>query len=70
LARAFRQRSHRRFRHTLETGEPYISTNTTERRRDIATVESYDWRIERVTLPDGRFGVVCYFYDLTERNRA
>ncbi len=32
-------------------------------------VEAYDWRIERISLPDGQFGVVCYFYDLSERQR-
>src|SRR5688572_3636684 len=58
-----------RFRHTLETGEPYEATRTVERRHDVADVEAYDWRIDRVTLPDGRFGVVCYFYDLSERQR-
>ena len=58
-----------RFRHTLATGEPYVATRTVERRQDVPEVEAYDWRIERVTLPDGRFGVVCYFYDLTDRQR-
>lgn len=58
-----------RFRHTLATGEPYHSVDTTERRGDTDEVESYDWQIERVTLPDGNFGVVCYFYDMTERKR-
>ncbi len=58
-----------RFRHTLDTGEPYAAPSTIERRQDTAEVEAYDWRIERVTLPDGRFGVVCYFYDLSERQR-
>jgi PAS domain S-box-containing protein len=57
-----------RFRHTLATGEPYVAT-TTEQRRDIDDIEAYDWRLERITLPDGRLGVVCYFYDLTERQR-
>jgi PAS domain S-box-containing protein len=56
-----------RFRHTFLEGEPYRSSNTTEQRGDIEDVESYDWKIERITLPDGRYGVVCYFYDLTER---
>ncbi len=56
-----------RFRHTLETGEPYVAASTTEQRRDINAVESYDWRVSRVTLPDGRLGVVCHFYDLSER---
>jgi PAS domain S-box-containing protein len=56
-----------RFRHTLVTGEPYVSTSTIEQRQDTEEVESYDWRIERIVLPDGRYGVVCYFYDLSER---
>lgn len=59
-----------RFRHTLATGEPYRSASTTERRHDIAETESYDWKIERIVLPSGQFGVVCYFYDMTERQRA
>jgi hypothetical protein len=55
------------FRHTLETGEPYSSLRTVEHRGDIDEVEAYDWRIERIELPDGRHGVVCHFYDLSER---
>jgi PAS domain S-box-containing protein len=57
------------FRHTLETGELYHAPSTVEHRRDIDEVESYDWKIERVIMPDGRFGVVCHFYDLSERQR-
>ena len=59
-----------RFRHTLQTGEPYAAPNTTEQRQNIPDIESYDWKIERITLPDGQFGVVCYFYDITERIQA
>ena len=55
------------FRHTLETGESYAHRNTTETRRDTGQTEAYDWRIERVMLPDGRYGVVCYYYDATEQ---
>jgi PAS domain S-box-containing protein len=58
-----------RFRHTLATGEPYHAPGAVERRKDTGAVESYDWKIERVTLPDGRFGVVCHFYDLSERQK-
>jgi PAS domain-containing protein len=58
-----------RFRHTLETGEPFHSPRTIEHRHDIGEIESYDWKVERVTLPDGRLGVVCHFYDLSERQR-
>lgn len=57
------------FRHALETGEPYHAPSTIERRADIDSIESYDWKVERVTLPDGRLGVVCHFYDLTDRQR-
>ncbi len=57
-----------RFRHTLATGEPFVSLSMVEQRANIDKVEAYDWRIERITLPDGRHGVVCYFYDLSERN--
>lgn len=58
-----------RFRHTLATGEPYMAPSTVERRKDLQIVEAYDWRIARILLPDGRHGVVCYFYDLSERQR-
>ncbi len=58
-----------RFRHTLAAGEPYVATDTIEQRADRDEVEAYDWRIERIAMPDGRFGVVCYFYDLSERQR-
>ncbi|GAA4754101.1 hypothetical protein GCM10023264_21590 [Sphingomonas daechungensis] len=55
------------FRHTLASGEPYHSPTTVERRADIDATEAYDWKIERVMMPDGRPGVVCHFYDLSER---
>ena len=58
-----------RFRHTLKTGEGYHSKDTTGKRANRTTEESYDWQLERVKIPSGRFGVVCYFYDLTERKR-
>ena len=57
-----------RFRHTLATGEPYYA-ETNEHRADINATEAYDWKIERINLQDGRFGVVCHFYDLSERIR-
>lgn len=59
-----------RFRHTLKTGEAYVAPDSTEVREDSRSVESYDWRIERLRLPDGQCGVVCYFYDITARKRA
>ena len=56
-----------RFRHTLATGETYVSHRTVEQRHNIDQVDAYDWRIDRIGLPDGSLGVVCHFYDLTER---
>jgi PAS domain S-box-containing protein len=58
-----------RFCHTLDTGEPYHSHASVERRRDTGAVEAYDWQIERLTMPDGRFGIVCRFYDFSERQK-
>lgn len=58
-----------RFRHTLATGEPYHAPSTVERRADIGETEAYDWKLDRMLLPDGRPGVVCHFYDLSERQR-
>lgn len=51
------------------TGQPYHAPGTIERRQDIGEVEACDWKIERITLPDRCFGVVCHFYDLSERQR-
>jgi signal transduction histidine kinase/CheY-like chemotaxis protein len=58
-----------RFRHTLETGEPYIAPEFSEERYDRKVREYYDWQIHRIALPDGQYGVVCYFIDISERMR-
>ncbi len=58
------------FRHTLATGERYISPPFTEKRHDLGIEQTYEWQTQRVTLPDGQHGVVCYFNDVTERARA
>ncbi len=56
-----------RFRHTLETGEAYAVPERMERRRDRGVIEYYEWRINRIALPEGRYGVVCYFRDIAEQ---
>ncbi len=58
------------FRHTLETGERYISPPFSAPRHDLGVEKAFDWETQRVTLPDGQHGVVCYFTDVTERRRA
>ena len=58
------------FRHTLTTGEPYYSPRFTNPRHDAEIVESYEWELHRITLPDGQFGVICYYYDSTKLRDA
>jgi PAS domain S-box-containing protein len=53
------------YRHTLETGEPYVTPERIEPRLDRGDIERYEWRIDRIVLPDGRFGIVCYFRDIS-----
>ncbi len=60
----------RKFRRTLETGEPYRTTERAEMRADTGRLEYYAWEIDRITLPDGCHGVVCYFQDVSEQARA
>ena len=59
-----------RFRHTLNTGESYQSPEFSELRQDTGLKEFYEWQIQRVTLPAGEHGVVCFFNNITERKRA
>jgi PAS domain S-box-containing protein len=58
------------FRHTLETGESHITPERGECRADTKVTEHYEWRVDRMLLPDNRFGVVCYFQDISDRKRA
>lgn len=63
----FAEEAVRRFRHTLETGEPYVAPLLIDERADLGVVESYEWRINRIVMADGRFAVICYFRDMTDR---
>jgi PAS domain S-box-containing protein len=58
------------FRHTLDTGDPYIAPERGELRIDRGTTEYYEWRLSRITLGDGRYGVVCYFRDISAELQA
>ena len=58
------------FRHTLDTGEPYYSRDFVEPRRDLETVEGYEWELHRMTLSDGQYGVICYYFDSTKLRTA
>jgi PAS domain S-box-containing protein len=58
------------FRRTLATGHRYVSPPFSEQRHDVHDGVAYDWEIQRVTLSSGEHGVVCYFHEVTERQRA
>jgi PAS domain S-box-containing protein len=58
------------FRHTLETGEPHATPEHIEQRLDRGVTEYYEWQINRIVRPDGRYGVVCYFRDISVHVRA
>ncbi|MDB6174370.1 MAG: Chemotaxis protein methyltransferase CheR [Chthoniobacteraceae bacterium] len=58
------------FRHTLATGERYISPPFAEQRHDLGEEGAYEWQTQRVTLPDGQHGVVCYFHEVTASARS
>ncbi len=57
------------FRRALETGKRWVSPRFTEKRDDTGRTESYEWEVQRLTLPGGRHGVVCYFKDVTEQRK-
>lgn len=61
---------HDAFVHTLQTGEPYRSPRFVNRRADVDAVESYEWELHRLRLPDGQDGVVCYYFDSTQLRAA
>lgn len=58
------------FRHTLATGERYVSPRFSEQRHDIGVQQAFQWETQRITLSDGQPGVVCYFQEVTARERA
>jgi PAS domain S-box-containing protein len=60
----------RLYRKTLETGEAYVAPEDQFARPEDGETEYYQWRISRIPLAEGRYGVVCYFLDITEQVRA
>ena len=55
------------FSRSSTTGEPHIAIEFSEVRYDRKVIECYDWQIHRINLPDGQYGVVCYFIDVSKR---
>jgi PAS domain S-box-containing protein len=54
-----------RFRHTLETGESFVVPEFADRRSATET-RYYHWQINRIALPEGGHGVVCYFREISD----
>jgi PAS domain S-box-containing protein len=59
-----------RFRHTLATGESFVAPDDTAVRYDRGVAEYYAWQINRISLPEGGYGVVCYFRDIAAEVEA
>ena len=59
-----------RFRRTLETGEPHFVPEHIGEPLDGGTREVYEWQINRIPLPEGGYGVVCYFRDISRQVEA
>jgi signal transduction histidine kinase len=58
------------FRRTIETGEPYSTPKRAEYRDDRKQIEYYEWRIDRMATPQGGYGAVCYFRDISAQVKA
>ena len=60
----------RAFRHTLASGEPYHVVEQARSRPGKDAPEHYDWRVERIPLAEGGYGVVCYFREVSAEVQA
>ena len=58
------------FGRTWTTGESYYTPEFIQERTDLGTTEAYEWQINRIPLPDGSAGVVCYFREISAHLRA
>jgi PAS domain S-box-containing protein len=58
------------FRATLATGDPYVAVERAPLRIDRGAVEYVEWRVDRITLPEGRYGLVCYVRDISAQVQA
>ena len=54
-------------RHTLVTGISHHEPEMSGVRADRGNTEYYDWRMDRIRLPDGTDGLVCYFADISSQ---
>lgn len=60
----------RLFRRTLETGESYITAEWAVFVAHRGFTKYFAWRLDRIVLEDGGYGVVCYFRDVSPQIEA
>jgi signal transduction histidine kinase/DNA-binding NarL/FixJ family response regulator len=58
------------FRHTLATGDSHHAIEQARPRGAGRSTEYYDWRVDRIPLPEGGHGVVCYFRNVSVEMQA
>jgi diguanylate cyclase (GGDEF)-like protein/PAS domain S-box-containing protein len=58
------------YRHTLATGAPYHDAELSMDRVDRDVSGYFDWSLDRILLPNGGYGVVCYFSDISVQAEA
>jgi signal transduction histidine kinase len=58
------------FRHTLTTGESHHAIERPRAPNGQPASEYYDWRVDRIPLPEGGYGVVCYFREVSAEMQA
>jgi len=58
------------FRRVLQTGEVYVTSEPMEELSGRGPAEHYEWQVSRIPLPDGRFGAVCYFRNVSAHVQA
>jgi len=58
------------FRHVLDTGEVYVTSERMEELSGRGPAEHYEWQVSRIPLPEGRFGAVCYFRNVSAHVQA
>jgi signal transduction histidine kinase len=58
------------FRRVLETGEVYVTSERMEQISGRGPTEHYEWQVSRIPFPDGRFGAVCYFRNVSAHVQA
>ena len=60
----------RKFRHTLQTGEPNVEPEWIREQPGEGTRQIFEWQVHRIPLPEGHYGVVCYFRDISSQVRV